>query len=1120
MSDKKLYKKLPAVQQTTAIKNFFESTVEQLFSKANAESVQGFIGSRDSSDTNLSGQYLSEPTNTKRFYALSPTVNTINQDTGESENLIFYDELIDTLATYGIDVKDHNKLFSEQFATFLPPIDPDKLLNYSEYYWFPRGPSTIKVEGTAEYPIDIDLDVIGKTQFTPFNGKTFRNGMVVQFSGDYVIPQSKTLDEYIVAGVGDSIRLLPKKDNFSTRFTTVVEDEFDQHPYTTTAQETRYSAGPITGIQVSSAGQGYVSPNILIYSDVRIKEDDDSAGLALDYPDAKIEYIDSAGQQTYEVSLEQALKLYVTDNTPADFTAAQTIISKFRTDNASANVSLTSNGGISATVDTDSQGDNYSGEITLSVFDTLVEHDIDVSLMPTDPSFVTNKFYLTDTQNVKVGQRTTGLFQAIVTQIIPADAPAGIDAHIIIDRDITVIASDMNADPTLRFYGMGFQALAEQNTVRSINTGITLLTTQAKVGVNPYNTDDYYFIGGNWDSDLNNDGIGDVAWAGAISQTDPDYILQERGAPNRNVWSRVNFWYHRDNFVDAGDSLPSREYRANRPIIEFNKNLELYNHAKSTAGSVTLAVTGDLTLEDLKLTDSFDTVDGVPLEGATFIFPFELPENNKYIYTAKVITEGPDLGKLQISRVGDPATNPEGVVDGDIGFVPFEMSPDQSVQILSGNYGIGIEYIYNGTEWYKAQEKLTPNQPPLFTLYDNNGVPLDDNIVYPASTFKGNKLFGYATTQANGTTVSTQDDTVLGFPLVYKQYKASSEIVFENYQYTQQYTYQAVTDPAPIEFKGYAYYRDIVENNYHSYWRMIDAPVKQRVITTYTLTQLDIDNIRVGYDIGCIPNRDPDLPSGYDIQVKINNEIKTNFTYGTRKPGQIEFTSGNLVVGDFIEISAGSDTGLLSTTSGSKYELPLGWGHNPRNEEISFTSEPEYLEHFVDYIKTQKGFTGDPLGSNNFNGSPKHAEGAKSIVQTNQDIILGSYLLDDQPHNLVDAMRFCQQEFTKYKNRFRNELNNFYNNFYQEGQSTESALEQVLKSLISFNVGKEVFNRTYIVPFGDNFTLEDFTLALAQTQVTLNTDIDLNQIQNSLLVYHNDKLYLLSIFIIKKNYPN
>ena len=46
MADKK-YTKLPVVNQTTTIKNFFDTTVEQLFSKSNIESISAYAGSKD-----------------------------------------------------------------------------------------------------------------------------------------------------------------------------------------------------------------------------------------------------------------------------------------------------------------------------------------------------------------------------------------------------------------------------------------------------------------------------------------------------------------------------------------------------------------------------------------------------------------------------------------------------------------------------------------------------------------------------------------------------------------------------------------------------------------------------------------------------------------------------------------------------------------------------------------------------------------------------------------------------------------------------------------------------------------------------------------------------------------
>ena len=101
-------------------------------------------------------------------------------------------------------------------------------------------------------------------------------------------------------------------------------------------------------------------------------------------------------------------------------------------------------------------------------------------------------------------------------------------------------------------------------------------------------------------------------------------------------------------------------------------------------------------------------------------------------------------------------------------------------------------------------------------------------------------------------------------------------------------------------------------------------------------------------------------------------------------------SSVTLNAGDFLEISANFIQDFLSETGVSKYELPLSWGHNSLNSDISTTSVPEYLEHFKTHIEKQKSFSGEVLGSNNYNSTKKVAGVEKEIVQTNQDIILGA----------------------------------------------------------------------------------------------------------------------------------
>ena len=148
MADKK-YTKLPVVNQTPTIKNFFDTTVEQLFSKSNIESVSAYIGSKDYSIFDPSDTYKVEHNPTRDKYSLEPVTNNINQLTGRSENQMFYQDFLNVLKSYGVDTQNQNTLFDTNFYSFLPPINIDKFVNYQEYFWSPTGPSPKIIEGTA-----------------------------------------------------------------------------------------------------------------------------------------------------------------------------------------------------------------------------------------------------------------------------------------------------------------------------------------------------------------------------------------------------------------------------------------------------------------------------------------------------------------------------------------------------------------------------------------------------------------------------------------------------------------------------------------------------------------------------------------------------------------------------------------------------------------------------------------------------------------------------------------------------------------------------------------------------------------------------------------------------------
>jgi hypothetical protein len=771
MNDK-LYKQLPAVLQTTAIKNFFESTVEQLFSKSNVDQIRGFIGSKTSRDQLLDSTFLTEPDLNRRYYALSPVVNTINPVTGDPDNLLFYDEIIDILRMYNVPVDDHNRIFDHDSYHFLPPIDIDKFINYQEYFWYPQGPSRILVSGPISV-IDIDADIIGQAAYTtPIEGIQLQNGMKIRFVGTNITSQSGIYGvdvDYIVEGVGDRIRLV----------------EFEQ--------------------------------------------------------------------------------------------------------------------------------------------------------------------------------------------------------------------------------------------------------SQATV-------------------------------LGGPQLDEKDYVVIQRGQTVGTAWSRANSWYHRDLFELAGDTLPGRAQRAERPIIEFDRRLEMVNAGGRFIRGVTVAAGLD-----------FDTSDIIGVENETRII-----DDHTLVNGDTVIFLG--LGDLTIYEVGvNTLVDPAVYTLTDIA----TLSDGQSIVIEKGFDKLGVEYDVVNGELVERQLKTELNQSPLFQLYDDELRSLNDPGLYNASTFVGSPIFAYA--RGTGTA-----DHELGFPLEFTPFKSASEIKFVNHL-EDRVSYTPLGGDLQ-EIPGYYYYKLIdFEDQYQTAWIKNQNRRQQRVTVTYEIIEDNKDQTE--FDLGAVP---APFGVGVDVRVEVNGVRRNDWIWNSGST--IEFNN-LLYVGDTVTMSTLPE-GSINAFSPGRYDVTDSIWKNPFNEEFESISRPEYLEHFGNYLRNQIGFRGEPLGNNNSRNIAKLPESADCLIQTSQDTLLGVYLIDDQPHNLVSALRFNSAEYEKYKLRLINQIDKIYQDRDTSDWSNSQFLEQALREVISFSVGKGVFDQTYVIPFGDiyqeeRFTVNDETQRVFESAVTCN----LCDIENSLLVY-------------------
>ena len=278
----------------------------------------------------------------------------------------------------------------------------------------------------------------------------------------------------------------------------------------------------------------------------------------------------------------------------------------------------------------------------------------------------------------------------------------------------------------------------------------------------------------------------------------PDYMTIQRGSKDKNPWSRTNGWIHKDVVSDGFQVSNTR--KGKRPIIEFKKDIELYNYGASHVRTVDVLAETQTVSQIHNQTNV--VVDGISIaDGMLILF-----KNKNYDFSL-VPWDGATPWDHDVDN--NPATPASGggQTGGDIGWditgvdfdesssiwkatvssggvctlakltasePSFRITTNDKVTVRLGEINQGTEYYWNGYDWLLSQGKNKVNIPPLFNLYDRNAKKLDDATEYPSSTFVGSKLFGY--TVGTGT-----NDDIIGLPLTYDRFVGIGEIKFKNY---------------------------------------------------------------------------------------------------------------------------------------------------------------------------------------------------------------------------------------------------------------------------------------------------------------------------------------------------
>ena len=552
-----------------------------------------------------------------------------------------------------------------------------------------------------------------------------------------------------------------------------------------------------------------------------------------------------------------------------------------------------------------------------------------------------------------------------------------------------------------------------------------------------------------------------------------DYITIARDSIDVNPWSRYNRWFHR-TVLEKSFSLRGQDFdaietaRAKRPIIEFQSNLQLFNHgsvAKQTVDYV-----------DNYTTDIFSIIEGSTgynidgefvFEGARVlvIADTDSTANNK-IYEVTFITHN---GRKQIHL---KETDDSESVAG------------QGVLIRRGQNNGGKMFHFTGTEWVLSQTKTSVNQAPLFDAYDANGVSFADIETYPTSTFAGTKILSYKP----GNSVI---DSELGFSISYLNINNIGDIQFDwNWDVESfNYTIDRLAKSKKISTGFFKFNPDDV---YSNGWLKMENGYQQPIIDSQLIssnTNTVTFNTILWEDLTVDPT----------INFYVNGiKFKGNWT---RNLGTFTFDT-TLSANTVLSIKVITD---LIPNEGY-YEIPAGLEKNPTNEPVKSFTLGQAADHIVTALEFNDEIVGETPGNSNLRDLSGYRPYAKRFLKHSGLAPLVLMTLCDKTHNIIKSIQYAKKEYTNFKNNFlARSLEIDYN------ENVVDFVDDILNSLTKTKNEQSAFSDSGMIGSGAytalNYVVEDTGI----NTFALSTKFDLQTLsRTAVYVYLNGQQLLNS----------
>lgn len=979
---------LPEIFKTKTNEQFLNATLDTLVEPPNFNKIQGFVGSKFGYGVESKDKYLTEISTIRSNYQLEPAVIFKKKDTSIASDLITYPGIIDALSLESGVAPNHNKLFNNEFYSWDSFADLDKLINFGQYYWVPQGPEPVVVTTEnllvkASYTItsnansydiavnDVPLEISNPTitlvrggsyEFIVDNTEKFYIQTVPGMGGVNAASTNVSTREILGIQYNQASGIAKQVIQFDVPLADT-QDEYNYQESIDVDLVTTLSFAELNGMLLSKIKgidnvTGIDGKTFIFYgatpTDVGfIGEYYDDVDFNGDFANG---YYSNLSSNIYQIKLvgpDPVIRIIqlnaIPDNCRLVIKSGKEYITKTFVKN--------------------SYGEIIQLPLLTARLDTL--------------------FYQSGTSSVKFGK----------IKIIDNPIDVLLNVQDILGKKTYTSPNGIKFTNGLKVNFAGNVYPTEYTTdfyyVEGVGSSISLIPVREMIVPEPFsqafNTP---FDGTSFEED---------AFGGSsLVPYDQDYITINRSSIDRNAWSRSNRWFHVDvlkTVVEnnttspiANTALTSLDSRAKRPIIEFYPNLKLLysgNFGKAPVDFLDTITTDALSTINGGVTDyQPDGTESGLFDGARIVFANDtsLAVRNKIYVAALATINGQRIVTLTKAS------------DGDIEYL------DQ-ILITRGDTHVGRTLYFDGDQWISSQFKERVNQPPLFDIYDSNGISFSAFEYYPGTNFTGCTLFQYAETTG-------VDDSVLRFPIKYSGVGNLSDIVFDvtlnstSFNYVSSgvsidqaintgYVHSFIDDNTYVRKIGW---EPAIENSFQyqifnfaynentitDQTFVCDIAMKDTTTTNWPTIVVYVDNARID-------------PSGYTVTVTANRtSIKILSTLSNSNAIDILLYSDQI-----------SKTGY--------YQIPSNLDHNPFNEQITLINSGDIRGHFKSICNNIPNLVGIAFGANNYRDLGNVVPYGMRIIQNSASLVIPSTIIRKQSHNFFSSISYNSNEYAKFK---------------------------------------------------------------------------------------------------------